>query len=123
MKTGVERSLVIKAFIILLIYNQMVLSQQNITSFVRAKSLFLVYTTFQLLNSYGWTVTIALVDNHHSPQNKTVMTVGHFLIQFLCPASKIRTEWGGASKTSDNVYYTCRPPMAGSLKSQNAVSI
>lgn len=87
-----EKSVVIKAFIILLIYNQMVFSQQNITSFMRAKVLFLVYT-FQSLNSYDWTVTTALVGNLHSPQNKTVMAVGHFLVQFLCPASKIRIKW------------------------------
>ena len=62
----------------------MVFSQQNITSFVRAKVLFLVYT-FQSLNSYGWTVTIALVGNLHFLQKKTVMDVGHFFTSMSLP--------------------------------------
>lgn len=65
---------------------------------MRVKFWFLVCTTFQLLNSYGWIITIALVDSLHSPQNKTVMTVDHLLVQFLCPASKMRTRWGRVSR-------------------------
>lgn len=60
---------------------------------MRAKVLFLVYT-FQLLNSYGWTVTLALVGNLLSPQKKAVMAVGNFIAQFLCLASKIKIKWG-----------------------------
>lgn len=71
----------------------MVFSQQNITSFVRAKR-FCFWCIHSSLNSYGWSVTIAPVGNLHSPQNKTVMAVGHFLVRFLCPASKIRIKWG-----------------------------
>lgn len=52
-------------------------------------------------------VTISLVDNLHFPQNKTVMTVGHFLVQFLCPASKIRTKVGGKTDlTKDDLHAT-----------------
>lgn len=38
------------------------------------------------------------------------MTVGHFLVQSLCPASKIRTEgWGGVRQIQPSILYTTPP--------------
>lgn len=51
--------------------------------------------------------TIALIGSLHFPQNKTVTTVGHFLVQSLCPASEIRK--GGLIKTDPTEHYVWHP--------------
>lgn len=65
---------------------------------------------YQTSGFYWLAVTIALRDSLHFPQSRTVMTVGHFLVQSLCPASKIRAKrWGWLRQMWQNIYTHTHP--------------